>query len=72
MLEKTLKFFNNVFLYQKPPIFSAIKIKGKKLYDYAIKNKKVEIPFRKVQIYKTTLISFNFEKQIAKILLKVS
>ncbi|MDE5545584.1 MAG: tRNA pseudouridine(55) synthase TruB [Malacoplasma sp.] len=72
MLEKTLKFFNNVFLYQKPPIFSAIKIKGKKLYDYAIKNKKVEIPFRKVQIYKTTLISFDFEKQIAKILLKVS
>ena len=71
-LKNILKFFNNVFLYQKPPIYSAIKIKGKKLYDYALKNEQVEIPLRRVQIFKTTLINFDYQKQNAKILLKVS
>ena len=31
---------------QIPPIYSAIKIKGKKLYEYARENKQVEIPKR--------------------------
>ena len=29
---------------QLPPIYSAIKVKGKKLYEYARENKEVEIP----------------------------
>jgi len=41
---------------QLPPIFSAIKIKGKKLYEYARKNEEVEIPKRKVIVYKIALI----------------
>jgi tRNA pseudouridine55 synthase len=41
---------------QLPPIFSAIKIKGKKLYEYARKNEEVEIPKRKVTVYKITLV----------------
>ncbi len=72
LLKNALKLFNNVFLYQKPPIYSAIKIQGKKLYDYALKNQQVEIPLRRVGIFKTTLIDFDYQKQTAKILLKVS
>lgn len=72
LLKKTINLFNNVIFYQKPPIFSAIKVKGKKLYNYALKSQDVEIPFRKVQIFKAFLINFDFKKQTAKILLKVS
>lgn len=43
---------------QKPPIFSAIKIKGKKLYEYARANQEVELPTRKVTIHSIDLLSF--------------
>lgn len=36
---------------QKPPIFSAVKKDGKRLYEYARKGKEVEIQSRKVKIY---------------------
>ena len=37
---------------QTPPIYSAVKVKGKKLYEYARTGKfDVEIPSRKVNIY---------------------
>ena len=61
------KFINKVlnnFLgnqIQTPPIYSAIKIKGKKLYEYAREGKEVEIPKREIEIYFIKLI--NFEKQ---------
>lgn len=35
---------------QKPPMYSAIKVNGKKLYEYARKNEKVEIPAREIEI----------------------
>ena len=35
---------------QTVPIYSAVKIHGKKLYEYARENKEVELPKRKVQI----------------------
>lgn len=57
---------------QLPPIFSAIKIKGKKLYEYARKGEKVEIQPRKVVIYNIELKSFDFELQQAQILIKCS
>jgi tRNA pseudouridine55 synthase len=38
-------------IWQKPPIYSAIKINGKKLYDYARENKEVEPEPRAVSIY---------------------
>ena len=43
---------------QKPPIYSAIKIKGKKLYQYARSSTEVEIPCRDVTIHSLDLISF--------------
>lgn len=63
---------NNVFLYQEPPIFSAIKIKGKKLYEYARKNEEVKLPSRKVFINKIDLIDFDYDKQLLKLRMDVS
>ena len=44
-------------LKQKPPIYSAIKINGEKLYNYARKNIEVEIPSRDVTIHSIKRIS---------------
>lgn len=50
---------------QIPPIYSAIKINGKKLYDYAREGKTVTIAPRRIKIYKIELMGFNKEaKQI--------
>lgn len=57
---------------QLPPIYSAIKVNGKKLYEYARKGEEVEIKPRKVFISKLKLISFEEEKQEAKILVGCS
>src|SRR2546421_668953 len=45
-IQKTINFFNNYTYWQQPPLYSAIKIKGKKLYQYARKGLKVEVPLR--------------------------
>ena len=44
---------------QLPPIYSAIKINGKKLYEYARKGEKVEIKPRKITIYDIKLLKIN-------------
>lgn len=57
---------------QLPPIFSAIKVKGKKLYEYARKGEEVEIQPRKVVIENIELKSFDENLQQAQILIKCS
>ena len=42
---------------QTPPIYSAIKIKGKKLYEYARNGQEVKVPEREIEIYEIELIS---------------
>ncbi len=50
---------------QMPPMYSAIKVKGKKLYEYARKGQTVEIQPRQIEIYEMKLITINpNEKQI--------
>lgn len=44
---------------QIPPIYSAIKVNGKKLYDYARKGEKVEIQPRQIEIYNMELINID-------------
>ena len=52
-------------LEQVPPIYSAIKINGKKLYEYARKNQIIEIAPRKITIYNLNLINIDKkEKEI--------
>ena len=57
---------------QIPPIYSAIKVNGKKLYEYAREGKDVKIEPRKVTIYKIELKSFDEIKQQAEISIKCS
>lgn len=59
-------------IFQLPPVYSAIKVNGKKLYEYARKGEKVEITKRKVTIFNLELKDFNEEKQTAKILVDCS
>ena len=47
---------------QIPPMYSAIKINGKKLYEYARKGQKIQIKPRQIKIYEINLIEIN-EKQ---------
>ena len=50
---------------QIPPMYSAIKVNGKKLYEYARKGQKVEIKPRNIEIYNIELIKVDKgEKQI--------
>ena len=45
-------------LMQKPPIFSALKKNGKRMYEYARENKKIEIHEREINIYEFEIIKF--------------
>lgn len=50
---------------QIPPIYSAIKVNGKKLYEYARKGQEVELQPRQIEIYDVNLIKYSVEdKQI--------
>lgn len=64
-----IKKFPKKYL-QTVPKYSAVKIDGKKLYEYARKNIEIELPKREVNIYNLELISFNDD--IIKIKTKVS
>ena len=57
---------------QLPPIYSAIKINGKKLYEYAREGKEVEIKPRKVNISKLELMNFNSGLQQAELYIECS
>ena len=47
---------------QIPPIYSAIKVGGKKLYEYARKNEEVEIKPREIEIYDIKIININYDE----------
>lgn len=64
-----IKKFPKKYL-QTVPKYSAVKIDGKKLYEYARENIDIELPKREVCIYNLELISFN--EDIIKIKTKVS
>ena len=47
---------------QTPPIYSAVKVKGKRLYKYARKEEEVDIPTRTIKVDNTELISLEGNK----------
>lgn len=55
LIETAQNFVGEIL--QKPPIFSALKKDGKRLYEYARKNEKIEVERRSVMIH-----SFEIEK----------
>lgn len=62
--ENIEKIFKQFIGKQKqiPPMYSAIKVKGKKLYEYARKGVKVDIMPRDIEIYKLELIRIDKEE----------
>ena len=44
---------------QVPPMYSAIKVNGKKLYEYARKGQAIEVEPRKINIYEVELIKIS-------------
>lgn len=66
-LEKVLNTFIGKY-NQEVPLYSAVKINGKKLYEYARNNENVELPKRKVEIKKIELLSFNKDSYSFKVI----
>ena len=59
-----IEHFNGLTYMQEVPIYSAVKVNGKKLYDYARNNEDVILPKKEVTIYKLELVSFEDEVKI--------
>ncbi|CCV64504.1 tRNA pseudouridine synthase B [Alteracholeplasma palmae J233] len=71
-LKNAIHFYNGLTYDQKPPMYSAIKIKGQKMYDLARKGIEVDIPKRNVTIYQLKQTSelmnneFSFDAHVSK------
>ena len=57
-VEEVLRSFEGE-IEQKPPVFSAIKVNGKKLYEYAREGREVDIPVRKVTVHSIRLLDWS-------------
>ena len=57
---------------QLPPIYSAIKVNGKKLYEYARKGEEVEIKPRSVNINELKILNYDQENRILELYIKCS
>lgn len=57
-LESILEDFKGS-IKQLPPIYSAIKVEGKKLYQYALSDEEVDIKEREVNIYSIDILNYN-------------
>ena len=57
---------------QIPPMYSAIKVNGKKLYEYARKNIEVDIKPRDIEIYSIKLNKLNIEEKLICFTVKCS
>jgi len=66
-LSTTLKKFTGE-IFQIPPKFSAVKIKGKKAYELARKGAPVKLEKRKIKIYSIKIIKFDYPKLKIKVI----
>ncbi len=66
--EKVLEVLESIRGKQEqiPPMYSAIKVNGKKLYEYARKGLTLEVKPREIEIYDTELISISKENKEIK------
>ena len=69
-LEEVISSFKKTYL-QEVPIYSAIKVNGKKLYEYARRGEKVELPKKEVTIKNIELLdhtkdTFTFKAHVTK------
>lgn len=68
-IQKTILSFKGTY-NQEVPIYSAVKINGKKLYEYARNNEEITLPKREVNIYDIELL--NIDNECLTIKTKVS
>lgn len=68
-IQKTILSFKGTY-NQEVPIYSAVKINGKKLYEYARNNEEITLPKREVNIYDIELV--NIDNECLAIKTKVS
>jgi len=71
-IQAVVNLFNDYEYWQKPPIYSAIKIRGRKLYQYARKGIPVEFPPRLVKIEKIKLLNYSFNEKKINFLVECS
>ncbi len=57
-IEEVLNSFKKTY-FQEVPIYSAIKVNGKKLYEYARNNEKVDLPKKEVTVKEIELLDSN-------------
>ena len=70
-LEQCLKSFEGD-IEQVPPMYSAVKVNGRKLYEYARAGEEVERPVRQVTIYEFTRTSeISYEESLARFRFRV-
>lgn len=66
-IEKVVNSYRKTYM-QEVPIYSAIKVNGKKLYEYARSGKEVELPKKEVTIKEIKLVSSDNDTFIIKTL----
>ena len=59
LIIETLKYFTGN-IKQKPPIYSALKFKGTRMYEIARKGENIDIDFRNVTIHEFKMLNNNF------------
>lgn len=69
-LEEVINSFKKTYL-QEVPIYSAVKVNGKKLYEYARNNEKVELPkkivtIKEIELLDKTKDTFKFKTLVSK------
>jgi len=71
-IQEIIDSFCDYIYWQTPPLYSAIKIKGKKLCEYARQGKTVEVPPRQVTIKKIELLEYIPEKNLISLRVECS
>ena len=69
-IKEVLKSYQKTYL-QEVPIYSAVRINGKRLYEYARSNEKITLPKKEVTIYNLELLqerdnTFTFKAKVSK------
>ena len=70
-MEKAIERFQGKIL-QTPPIYSALKVNGKKLYEYARAGEAIDIQPREVEIKEIRLLSFDEEMKVLELYIECS
>ena len=66
MLESVAETFKGV-TDQEPPVFSAVKVKGKRAFDYARKGEDIKLQSKKIVIHEIEVVSFDLPYAVIRV-----